>query len=204
MLVVSWAQEYLRVQFPPCVAAVHHLVAPGLVAVVVQQLRDLRHVDSVVEWSGVSDLSFVSANLALQTLNQVTNGHSGGDGVGVDDDVGGDSFAGEQHVLLSVLDTAGSFLSVSTGKLVSDLWDPDRPHSDLGELVSLHIKSQHDLVHNSCLRVTEESTGDSLGVSLSLPLQLVVILRQGDRLADDDVLIQLVVDGRSHALTSLS
>ena len=40
------------------------------------------------------------SNLALKALDQVTNGHSGGDGVGVDDDVRGDALACEDHVLL--------------------------------------------------------------------------------------------------------
>lgn len=37
--------------------------------------------------------------LSLQTLNQMADCHSGRDGVRVDDDVGGDSLAGERHVL---------------------------------------------------------------------------------------------------------
>ena len=42
----------------------------------------------------------------LQALDQVTDCHSGGDGVGVDDDVWRDALAGEDHVLLAVLDAA--------------------------------------------------------------------------------------------------
>ena len=42
----------------------------------------------------------------LQALDQVTDCHSGWDGVGVDDDVWRDALAGEDHVLLAVLDAA--------------------------------------------------------------------------------------------------
>ena len=89
------------------------------------------------------------ANLALEALNQVTNGHSGGDGVRVDDDVRGDALACEDHVLLPrsakiihlvfhsgqnppVLDSTRSLLSVSRSKFVANLWDP-------GKSLMLHI-----------------------------------------------------------------
>ena len=42
----------------------------------------------------------VGADLALEALDQVTNCHSGGDGMWVDDDVRGDALACEDHVLL--------------------------------------------------------------------------------------------------------
>ena len=122
-LVVSGSQEDLSVQFPPRVSAVHHLVTSGLVTVVIQQFGNLLNIDSVIEGSGISNLSLVGSNFALETLNQVTDGHTGGDGVRVDDDVGGDPLAAEDHVLLSVLDAAGSFLSVPGGELVTDLWN---------------------------------------------------------------------------------
>ncbi len=36
----------------------------------------------------------------LKALDQVTNGHTGGDGVGVDDDIGSQTLAGEDHIFL--------------------------------------------------------------------------------------------------------
>jgi len=40
-----------------------------------------------------------SSYLPLKTLNQVTNGHAGGDGVGVDYYIRCDAFTGEGHIL---------------------------------------------------------------------------------------------------------
>merc|ERR1719208_718117 len=88
----------------------------------------------------------------------------------------------------TVLDPAGSFLSVSTGELVSDLRDPHRPHTDLRELVSIHVEGQHDLVDDPGLRIPQESTCVSLCISLGLALKFVIILRQCDSLTNDDVL----------------
>ena len=47
-----------------------------------------------------NSLHYFSTDLALEALNQVTNGHSGGDGVRVDDDVWRDALAREDHILL--------------------------------------------------------------------------------------------------------
>ena len=52
---------------------------------------------------GSSDIfipHLTSTNLALKAFDQVTNCHPGGNSVRVDDDVGGDAFACEDHVLL--------------------------------------------------------------------------------------------------------
>ncbi len=59
---------------------------------------------------------------------ELTNGHAGGDGVRVDDEVWHNAVLGPGHVLLGVGDTNGALLPVPTGKLVTHLWYPDRPH----------------------------------------------------------------------------
>lgn len=41
----------------------------------------------------------LEVHLALQTLDQMANSHSGRDGVRIDDDVRCDAFTGERHVL---------------------------------------------------------------------------------------------------------
>ena len=91
--------------------AATHLVSSEVVAILLQQLGDLLHVDSVIERCGITNLPFVGCHLALQALDQVTNCHTGGDGVWVDDDVRGDAFTGERHVLWT-----GYSHVVSTGK----------------------------------------------------------------------------------------
>ena len=75
------------------------LIASQVVPILLQQLGYLLYVDSVVEGGGVTDLPLVGGHLALQALNQVTNGHTRWNGVRVDDDVRGDALARERHVL---------------------------------------------------------------------------------------------------------
>ena len=65
--------------------------------------------------------------------------------MGIDDDVWSDSLTAEDHVLLAVLDAAGTLLSVAGGELVTDLRDSHRPHPDLDELVGLRVESDHHL-----------------------------------------------------------
>ena len=38
-------------------------------------------------------------HLSLEALDQVTNGHTGGDGMGIDDNVRGNPLTGERHIL---------------------------------------------------------------------------------------------------------
>ena len=82
-----------------------YLIASLVIAILVKQIGDLLHVDGVVEGCSVTDLTLVWGHLPLQTLDQVTDGHTGRDGVGVDDDIWCDTLGCERHVL--VLDWSG-------------------------------------------------------------------------------------------------
>ena len=64
----------------------------------------------------------------------------------VHDHVRHDSFAGEWQVLLSVRHTTSSFLTVSTGELVTNLRDLDRSHLDLHKATHFLVAGQNDLV----------------------------------------------------------
>ena len=123
-------------------------------------------------------------DLSLEALNQVTDGHTRGDGVGVHDEVGSDALARERHVLLVVGDATRTLLPVATGKLVPYLWNPDRTNSNLAELVAVLVNGQHHLprgefrvadtqevmpthlVNDSVLTGPEKSASVSLFVSL--------------------------------------
>lgn len=64
-----------------------------------------------------------SADLSKQTLNQLGDGHSTGNGVRVHDDVRYDSVDGPRHVLLAISHPNRTFLAVPRGKLIPDLGD---------------------------------------------------------------------------------
>lgn len=70
-----------------------------MVTVLCEQIGDLLDIDSVVEWSGITNFPLVSRDFALQAFDHVTNGHTTGHGVGVHDEVRGDSLTREWHVL---------------------------------------------------------------------------------------------------------
>lgn len=116
--------------------------------------------------------------------------------------------------LLSVLDATGPFLSMSAGKLVSNLGDADRAdlqemesaqlpacisssavqveglsaHPDLTELVALLVQRHHHLIHDSSLTGSQEGATVPLGVAPVGALQLIFVLRQRHRLPNDHVL----------------
>lgn len=70
----------------------------------------------------------------------------------VDDDVGRDSLGRERHVLLTVRNSDRSLLTVTRGKLVSNLRHSSRSDSDLDELGTVGVGGDEDLVDDTLLR----------------------------------------------------
>ena len=85
----------------------------------------------------------------------MTDGHTRWDSVRVDDQVRADTFLRERHVFLSVGHSNSSFLTMSRGEFVTDLWDSDRSHFDLGEPITILVGCQDDLIDHSFLRMFE-------------------------------------------------
>ena len=79
---------------------VEDFIAAQVVAVLLQEERDLGHVDGVVEGRGVADFALVGRHFALQTFDQMADRHARRNGVRIDDDVRGQSLARERHVFL--------------------------------------------------------------------------------------------------------
>ena len=153
-LIVCWSDKDLGINFPSCMSIIHNFVSSQVIIIRSKQLGDLLNIDSVIEWSCISDLSFVCRDLSLKTLNQVPDCHSRRNGVRINDDVRGDSFCCKRHVFLSVWDSTGSFLSMSWSKLISDLRNTHWSDSNLAKLVSVRVNGDHDLINDSCLRVS--------------------------------------------------
>ena len=59
-LVVGGAKEHLCVELASCKPIVEHFIATEMVAILVQQLRDFLHVDSIIEGCGITNLTLVS------------------------------------------------------------------------------------------------------------------------------------------------
>lgn len=51
--------------------------------------------------------------------------------------------------LLSVSDTTGTFLSVTTGKFITNLWGFHSPDSDLTKLETLLVDRHHHLIRDN-------------------------------------------------------
>lgn len=187
-LVVGRAEKDLSAELATSVAVVEHFVASQVIAVLLQEVRDLLDVDGVVERSGVADFALVGRHFALKAFDQVTNCHTRRNGVRVDDDVGSQALASERHILLAVLNSARTLLTVTGGEFVANLRDADRADANLAKLVALGVQRQHHLVHNARLRVTQESGRVSFRELFSGALQVVVVLRKSDRFANNHVI----------------
>ena len=156
----------------------------------------------------------------------MTDCHSRGDSVWVDDQVWTDAFLSEGHVLLPVGHPNGTLLTMARGKLVTDLWDTDGSHLDLREAVAILVRRQNDLVNHSILRVLQLSGAvlarlEDVGrLSACISSELLAILEHvvnvpdGRALANDDIIsvdygsriddavvVQLVIGAEPHILS---
>lgn len=102
-------------------------------------------------------ITFISRNFPLDTFNQVTNSHTRGDSVRIDNNVGCKTFARKRHVFLPVLNSACTLLPMARRKFVADLRNTYTAHSDLAKLVSFAIQCQHHLIDYTSLTVSQES-----------------------------------------------
>lgn len=102
----------------------------------------------------------------------MTNGHSAGNSVGIDDDIGCDALAREGHVLLAIEDTAGTLLTVAGGKFVTDLWSLGGTHPHFAELVTLIVPRYHDLIDDAVLAATHENARVTLRVTTLAAIHL--------------------------------
>lgn len=101
--------------------------------------------------------------------------------------------------------------------LITDLWNSHRSHTDLAELVAVVVDRDHDRIDDTGLAVTQERTGITFHELLRRGVQLILVLWQHNRFTDDHIItghtgarrndavvLQLVVDRISHALTGVS
>ena len=63
----SGSLGYLSVEFASSEAIVEYLVATEMVAILVKQFRYFLHIDSIVEWRGISNLTLVGRDLGGST-----------------------------------------------------------------------------------------------------------------------------------------
>jgi len=88
-------------------------------------------------------------SLSCHALDKHPDGHARREGVGVDDDVGGEARLAKGHVDVGPLDTAHTLLTVTRGKLVTDrgLAREAKDNRDLLEhLVTIVVADQADLL----------------------------------------------------------
>lgn len=146
----------------------------SLVAKIVKLLGD--EIDCLaLEWGGISFIAIYASYLAQNTLNQMTNSHTGWNGMRIHNHVRHHTFHCEWQVFLSISDTTGSLLSVPGGELVTNLGDLDGSHFDFNKSIHFFICSQNDLVNDSFLRMLQGNTPIFVGLCvLCLGAELLI------------------------------
>eukprot|EP00568_Trieres_chinensis_P019218 CAMPEP_0183327902 /NCGR_PEP_ID=MMETSP0160_2-20130417/84003_1 /TAXON_ID=2839 ORGANISM="Odontella Sinensis, Strain Grunow 1884" /NCGR_SAMPLE_ID=MMETSP0160_2 /ASSEMBLY_ACC=CAM_ASM_000250 /LENGTH=611 /DNA_ID=CAMNT_0025496047 /DNA_START=360 /DNA_END=2190 /DNA_ORIENTATION=+ len=181
-LVECRANEDSGVQGTSCVSLVHGLIPMALVSHGVKAHTDVLDCD-ICERGGIPLAALEDNNLAQEALDELGDGHTGGDGVGVDDDVWNNALGGERHVLLAVSHSNGTLLPMPRGEFVADLRDPNIPNPNLREPVPLLRRADQDVVHDPVLVRLHRGAAVPLGEAARHPGSRV----QGRRLADEYV-----------------
>lgn len=199
-LIVGGTQENHNLELLTSEPVIHHLIAVALVA----QLMELRaHVINslVLERCRVTFITVECGDLTQNALDQMTNGHTRGDSVRVDNHVGHEPLNSEWQILLTIRHTASTFLSVTRGKLVSDLRRLDGSHLYLNEALILIVGRQNDRIDVAFLGVLKR---DRLVLELLL-LALITLINAAftvlenvigcgrDRLSNNDVVTRYLV-----------
>jgi len=80
----------------------------------------------ISKWCGIPFLSHMCCNLSHNTLDKLSNCHSRGNSMWVDNNIRSDAFHSPRHVFLCVSHANSSLLTMPTTKLVSNLRYADR------------------------------------------------------------------------------
>lgn len=103
----------------------------------------------VSEGCGVMRVSsFDCCCFGCEALKDMTNSHSGGDAVRVNNKIGDDALDRKGKVFCSFGHAAGSFLAMPRCKFISNLRDPHRPGLNFGKLPMPGIFRQKDDINN--------------------------------------------------------
>lgn len=70
-----------------------------MVPILGEEIRNLLYVNCVIEGRGVADLSLVGRDFALQTLDEMADGHTTGHGMWVHDEIRSYPLTRERHIL---------------------------------------------------------------------------------------------------------
>ena len=106
-----------------------------------------------LERCSVSLIAVEGSNFAENGLYHMSDSHSRGDSVRIDNHVRCDPLYREWHILLAISHTTSTFLAVATSELVTNLRNFDGSHLDLDQALALFIGSEYHLINVALLRV---------------------------------------------------
>src|SRR3712207_1004980 len=115
------------------------------------------------------------------------NGHAGGNSMWVDDEIRRKAVPRERHVFLAVCYTDGSFLTVTRGELVTNLWYLGRTRADLDEPQPFRVGREQDLIDDSVLCAPEWRRHVSFCVQRRLLTQFLGVSGDRRRLSDNHI-----------------
>jgi hypothetical protein len=120
-LVVSWTKEDHNFHFLACKAIVHNFIAPQLIAKTMKLIRNPFNSITIAAFASRNSLEGCCITFSpsqrryfrMQTFNQMTNSHTRGDSMRIDNKIRNNPFLCKRHIFLSVSHSNSTFLAMT-------------------------------------------------------------------------------------------
>src|SRR5712691_9719820 len=90
--------------------------------------------------------------------------HPRWDGMGIDDEIRGDTLCSERHVFVVIRYADSAFLAMTGREFVADLWYTSGTDTNLHEFQAVTIRSNDDLVNNAIFGALQRCRHIATGV----------------------------------------
>ena len=155
--VISRSHENLRFQLLPRHTVIQHLIAVAMKPLFCQNLAKYTHFGTLlIESRAITEASHHRTSLSSHGFHKLSNGHTTGNGVGIDNDVRTQSLCRKRHVSFGYNHTYCTLLSCTRGHFVSDFWNTLLHNADFGNAFSLLVVGHKSLIHHPQLPLFRE------------------------------------------------
>mmetsp|Transcript_10986 Transcript_10986/g.16053 ORF Transcript_10986/g.16053 Transcript_10986/m.16053 type:complete len:238 (-) Transcript_10986:1894-2607(-) len=182
-LIERWSDKDTGIQWSPRVTLIHVLVPVLLIAHGMEAVANIFD-RNISKGRRVTFASLEDNHLSKNTLNQLSDSHTGWNGVRVHDNVGNDAFDRPWHIFLTIGHSNRSLLPVPRCKLVSNLRDTNVSDPNLSKSIPFFGCTHENVIDNTIFVGLHRRRNISFRKSGRLTDCL--ILR--NRLSDQDIL----------------
>ena len=150
--IIGRSHEYLGFYLFTRHTIVQYFVSTGMISIIRKHFSEYTHLRTVIVISSaISKPTFHCTCFSHNSLHKLTNGHTRGDRVGIDDQIRSNSVFGERHITFRYNHTDCTLLSRSRSHFISQIRNTFFAHAHFRNTTTFFIVSNECLVYNSQL-----------------------------------------------------